>query len=138
LDHSTLRPFDSVTLRPLSLMSTVDKFEDLIIWQEAKSLTIIIYKLFGDSRDFGFKDQIQRASVSIMNNIAEGFERSSDKDFARFLFIAKASAGEVRSMLYLASELKYIDIDKSQELINQARKLSGSIGNFIKYLKKSN
>ena len=138
MDHSTLRPFDSVTLRPLSLMSTVDKFEDLIIWQEAKSLTIIIYKLFGDSRDFGFKDQIQRASVSIMNNIAEGFERSSDKDFARFLFIAKASAGEVRSMLYLASELKYIDIDKSQELINQARKLSGSIGNFIKYLKKSN
>jgi four helix bundle protein len=119
-------------------MSTIDKFEDLIIWQESKVLTITIYKIFSDSRDFGFKDQIQRASVSIMNNIAEGFERSSDKDFARFLFIAKASAGEVRSMLYLASELKYIDLDKSQELITQVRKLAGSIGNFIKYLKKSN
>ena len=119
----------------MSPMSKIENFEDLIIWQEAKVLTITIYKIFTDSRDFGFKDQIQRASVSMMNNIAEGFERGSDKDFSRFLFIAKASAGEVRSMLYLASELKYIDFDKSQELINQARKLSGSIGNFIKYLK---
>lgn len=119
-------------------MSKIENFEDLVIWQEAKLLTITIYKLFSDSRDFGFKDQIQRASVSIMNNIAEGFERSSDKDFSRFLFIAKASAGEVRSMLYLASELKYINVVDSHNLINQAKKLSGSISNFIKYLNKSN
>lgn len=118
-------------------MSTIDKFEDLIIWKEAKELTVLIYSSFNLLKDYAFKDQIQRASVSIMNNIAEGFERSSDKDFSRFLYIAKASAGEVRSMLYLASELKYIDTDKSQDLISQTRKLSGSIGKFIKYLNKS-
>lgn len=117
-------------------MSRIDKFEDLIIWQEAKELTVSIYLSFKLLKDYAFKDQIQRASVSIMNNIAEGFERGSDKDFSRFLFISKASAGEVRSMLYLASELKYLEPDKSDNLINQVRKLSGSIGNFIKYLNK--
>lgn len=117
-------------------MSTADKFEELIIWQEAKDLTVSIYSGFKHLKDYAYKDQIQRASVSIMNNIAEGFERSSDKDFSKFLFIAKASAGEVRSMLYLASELKYLELDQSKDLINQVRKLSGSIGNFIKYLKK--
>lgn len=71
-----------------------------------------------------------------MNNIAERFERSSDKGFSRFLFISKASAGEVRSMLHLAYELKYLDNNQSNNLIEQVRKLSGSIGNFIKYLNK--
>ena len=118
-------------------MSTISRFEDLIIWQESKALTVTLYEIFRKSRDFGFKDQILRASVSIMNNVAEGFERSSDKDFSRFLFMAKASAGEVRSMLHLAIELKYLDVNQANNLIDQARKLSGSIGNFIKYLNKA-
>ena len=117
-------------------MATIEKFENLIIWQEAKELTMEVYQSLESLKDFGFKDQIQRASVSIMNNIAEGFERGSDTDYVRFLFYAKGSAGEVRSMLYLANELNYIDEEKSGYLIEKLRKLSGSISNFIKYLKK--
>ncbi len=67
-------------------------------WQKAKDLSVAIYRLFETRKDFGFKDQIQRASVSVMNNIAEGFERKGDKEFAYFLYIAKGSYGEVRSM----------------------------------------
>jgi four helix bundle protein len=83
-----------------------DRFEDIIAWQKAKVMTLKIYSYFKDSRDYGFKDQICRASVSVMNNIAEGFERKSDNEFMHFLYIAKSSCGEVRSMLYLAEELK--------------------------------
>lgn len=78
----------------------IERFEDIIAWQKAKELSIQIYSLFAESKDFGFKDQILRASVSIMNNIAEGFERKGNKEFSHFLFIAKGSCGEVRSMLY--------------------------------------
>ncbi len=77
-------------------------FEDLEVWQEAKTLTISIYQLMKDNRDYGFRDQIQRASVSIMNNIAEGSESGSNATNVRFLQIAKGSCAEVRSMLYLA------------------------------------
>ena len=86
----------------------IQRFEDIISWKKSKELTLLIYSLFSESRDFGFRDQIQRASVSIMNNIAEGFERKSNKEFKQFLFIAKGSCGEVRSMLYLAEELNKI------------------------------
>jgi four helix bundle protein len=72
-----------------------------------------------------------------MNNISEGFERSSNADFVRFLFISKASAGEVRSMIYIALDLGYINNELANELLNRARKLAGSISNFIKYLKAS-
>ncbi|KAB2846739.1 MAG: four helix bundle protein, partial [Melioribacteraceae bacterium] len=73
-----------------------DRFEEILGWQKAKEFTLNIYKSFSNCKDFAFKDQIQRASVSIMNNIAEGFERKSNKEFKQFLFIAKGSAGEVR------------------------------------------
>ena len=86
----------------------IEKFEDILSWQKAKLLTLCIYKSFKTCKDFGFRDQIQRATVSIMNNIAEGFERKGDKEFKRFLFIAKGSCGEVRSMVYLAHDLGYI------------------------------
>lgn len=97
----------------------------------------MIYTAFQQSKDFGFRDQIQRAAVSIMNNIAEGFERGSDPDFIRFLFISKSSAGEVRSMLYLARDLGYLEQKDVDNLIIKTRRISGSIGNFIKYLKQS-
>ena len=80
----------------------IQKFEDIIAWQKAQDFSVIIYSVFGLSKDFGFKDQISRAAISISNNIAEGFDRSSDADFNRFLYIALGSCSEVRSMLYLA------------------------------------
>ena len=117
-------------------MATVKNFEELKIWQESKDIILEIYTLFKNCKDFGFKDQIQRAALSIMNNIAEGFERNSDADFRRFLIIAKASCGEVRSMLYLTEDLKYLENSKSQELIQRCVALSTSIGSFINYLSK--
>ena len=88
---------------------SIEKFEDIIAWQKAGQLSLEIYKRFNTCRDFGFKNQIERAAVSIMNNIAEGFERRTNKEFINFLYIAKGSCGEVRSMLYLALRLNYID-----------------------------
>ena len=73
----------------------IERFEDIIAWQKAKELTMLIYARFRDSRDYSFRDQLQRAAVSIMNNIAEGFERRSNKELKQFLFISKGSAGEV-------------------------------------------
>ena len=86
----------------------IGRFEDIVTWQKAKELTICIYRSFEGSRDFGFREQIQRASVSIMNNIAEGFERQTYREFKQSLYIAKGSCGEVRSMLYVAVELSKI------------------------------
>lgn len=94
----------------------IAKFEDIIAWQKAKDLTVQIYALFENSKDFGFRDQIQRASVSIMNNIAEGFERKSNNEFKHFLYIAKGSCGDVRSMLVVAHELKKINASEYEVL----------------------
>lgn len=84
-------------------------FENLIVWQKAKDISVDVYKLFRHSKDYGFRDQIQRAAVSIMNNIAEGYERKSRKEFTLFLSHSKGSCGEVRSMLVLGKELGYFD-----------------------------
>ena len=109
----------------------IDRFEDIIAWQKSKELTILIYSLLRESKDFSFRDQIQRAAVSVMNNIAEGFERKSNNEFKQFLYIAKGSCGEVRSMLYLANELKKItneEFTKSHELSEEiSRVLSGFV-----------
>lgn len=90
----------------------VARFEELLVWQKAKQLCVAVYRVTGQgafARDFGLRDQIQRAAVSVMSNIAEGFERNSRAEFARFLSIARGSAGEVRSQVYLAHELGYIN-----------------------------
>lgn len=110
------------------------KFEEIKVWQKAKELTLEIYKIFSKCRDYGFKDQIQRCSVSIMNNIAEGFERSGNKEFKHFLFIAKGSCGELRSMLYLAFELKYILKNEFERLIKSSLEISKMLSGFIKTL----
>ncbi|MCW8898505.1 MAG: four helix bundle protein [Flavobacteriales bacterium] len=112
----------------------IDRFEDIIAWQKAKQLTIAIYKEFNDSRDFGFKDQIQRAAVSIMNNIAEGFERKSNNEFKYFLFIAKGSCGEIRSMLYLAEELRTISKESFDEKYKLSEEISKILSGLIKTL----
>lgn len=113
---------------------TIEKFEDIIAWQKSKELVLDIYKEFKLCRDFSFRDQIQRAAISVMNNIAEGFERKGDKEFSRFLFISKGSCGEVRSMLYLALELKYINKDKSDLLYKNSLEISKMLSGFIKKL----
>jgi four helix bundle protein len=116
-------------------MVSIKRFEDIVAWSKARKLTNEIYRTFSDSRDFGFRDQIQRASVSIMNNIAEGYERRSAKDFSRFLVMAKASCAEVRSMLYLAEDLAYISSEKRAELQNVTVEISMLISGFIKSIK---
>ncbi len=112
----------------------IDRFEDIIAWQKAKILTIRLYLVFKENRDFSFRDQICRASASVMNNIAEGFERNSDKEFKHFLYIAKGSSGEVRSMLYLAADLKYIDNESFNELLESANEVSRLLSGLIKTL----
>ncbi len=110
-------------------------FEDLHIWQLARELTSIIYTITRDgefSRDFGLKDQIRRSSVSIMANIAEGFERKSDKEFLNFLNYAKASCGETRSHLYVALDGYYITEEVAQELQGRFTQLSKMIAGFMK------
>ncbi|MEK7180183.1 MAG: four helix bundle protein [Patescibacteria group bacterium] len=112
----------------------IEKFEDIIAWQKAMELTLSIYKTFKGSEDFGFRDQIQRASVSIMNNIAEGFERRGDKELKHFLFVAKGSCGEIRSMLYLALDLKYISKEQYEKYYNLCIEISRLLSGFIKTL----
>lgn len=117
-------------------LMTIEKFEDIIAWQKSKDLTFSIYNKFKNCRDFGFKDQIQRAVVSIMNNIAEGFERRGDKEFKHFLFIAKGSCGEVRSMLYLALEFRYLSKDDFNKFYNLSLEISKLLSGLIKTLDK--
>jgi four helix bundle protein len=112
----------------------IERFEDIKAWQKAKDLTIMIYQLFEQSKDYGFKDQIQRASVSIMNNIAEGFERKGNKEFTYFLYVAKGSSGEVRSMLILAHELGKITKEEYARLFIEAEEISKMISGLIKTL----
>ena len=112
----------------------IEKFEDIIAWQKSKGLTVDIYKQFRNCKDFGFKNQIERATVSIMNNIAEGFERRGDKEFKHFLFIAKGSCGEVRSMLYLALELGYLSKEDFKKFHNLSIEISKLLSGFIKTL----
>ena len=112
----------------------IQKFEDIISWQKSRELSLMIYKIFMNNKDFGFRDQIQRAAISIGNNIAEGFERKSNNELKHFLYIAKGSAGEVRSMAQIAFELGYFnkqDFDKVNSLSTEISKL---ISGFIKTL----
>jgi len=111
-----------------------ERFEDLLVWQRSKELVKAIYVCFADSRDFSFKDQIQRAAVSVMNNIAEGFERKSNNEFKYFLYVSKGSCAEVRSMLVLALELKKISPTDYEKLYQESVEISKMISGLIKTL----
>lgn len=113
-------------------------FEELRVWQDARVLVNEIYKMISNCKDFGFKDQLQRAAVSIMNNIAEGSESGSDSLFIRYLKISKASCGEVRSMLFLCEDLQYCSVEASIILRNKTILISSSIQKLIEYLNKYN
>lgn len=110
----------------------IQKFEDIVAWQKAQDLAVEIYKIFRPSKDFGFRDQICKAAVSISNNIAEGFERSSDADFLRFLYIAVGSCSETRSMLYLAHRLEYINETEREHLLIRTNEISKILYGLIK------
>jgi four helix bundle protein len=112
-----------------------DRFEDIVAWQKAKKLSVGIYSSLKFCKDFGFKDQVQRAAISVMNNIAEGFERKGDKEFQRFLFIAKGSCGEVRSMIYLCFEFGYMTKEKCREYYDLSLEISKILSGLIKTLK---
>jgi four helix bundle protein len=113
---------------------SIARFEDSIAWQKSKALCVEIYKQFENSNDFGFKNQLQRAAVSVMNNIAEGFERKGNKEFSHFLYVAKGSCAEVRSMLILAKELNKIPNDVFQKLSALSEEVSKIISGLIKSL----
>lgn len=119
-------------------METIKTFEDLTIWKEGMRMCLNVYDLMKCCKDFSFKDQIQRAAVSIPSNIAEGFERRSNKELLHFLYIAKGSCGELRTQLYIAKEVKYIDNENFVNMLNKAKQLSSMIASFIKTRKQMN
>lgn len=116
-------------------MATFNTFEEIIAWQKAKELTLIIYACYKGCRDFSFRDQIRRAAVSIMNNIAEGYERRSNKELTQFLYISKGSAGEVRSMNYLGFELKYIGKEDFENIHQRSLEIARILSGLIRSLK---
>jgi len=121
-------------------MATITRFEDLDIWKEARKLSKEIYLITLNNSDFKndyrFRDQIRASSGSIMENIAEGFERNGNLEFRQFLSIAKGSAGETRSQLYRALDFNYITQEVFEVLKTDSENLSGKINNFITYLNK--
>ncbi len=114
----------------------IEKFEDLNVWQESVQLSIKLYSLLKDCKDFSLRDQIQRSSVSIASNIAEGFERTN-KEFIHFLLIAKGSCAELRTQLFIAKEINLITIEESEKLFETTKKISAMLSNLIKTRKNN-
>lgn len=120
-------------------MATITRFEEIQAWQTARELTSVIYEISNKgafARDFGLRDQIRRAAVSIMSNIAEGFESRTRALFVDYLGRAKASAGEVRAQLYVALDVDYIDLEEFKRLQLLIEKCSGQLSKFISYLEQ--
>jgi len=119
----------------------IKKFEELESWKKARQLTNKVYEATAAgsfTRDFGLKDQIRRASISILSNIAEGFERGGDKEFLQFLAVAKGSCGEVRAQLYIAVDQGYLSQDLFERLFNSANEIGRLISGLMKYLMSQN
>ena len=122
-------------------MATIQRFEDIDAWQKARELTRSIYKISSQrefSRDYGLANQIRRASVSVMSNIAEGFDRGGAREFIQFLAIAKGSVAEVESQLYIALDNSYIRRSEFNEIYNITTDVKFLISGFIRYLKNLN
>ena len=121
-------------------MTRIERFEDIQAWQQARDLVKQVYLATNAgsfARDFGLSGQIRRAAVSIMSNIAEGFERGGDKEFIQFLYMAKASCGEVRAQLYVARDQNYITEEVFDTLVQRCLTTSRMLAGFITYLKNS-
>ena len=115
----------------------IEKFEDIEAWKESRILVKEIYSYFSNQKDYGFRDQIQRASLSIMSNIAEGFDRGSNKEFIQYLVIARGSVSEVKSLSYAAIDIGYIDEKIFNEISARCLKLINLLNGFIRYLRNS-
>jgi four helix bundle protein len=115
------------------------RFEELEVWSKAREFCVLVYRTTNDSnfKDFGLKDQLRRAAISTISNIAEGFERNGNKELIQFLSIAKGSAGEIRAQLYIAKDLEYITGTQFAELSEKITDISKMISGFINYIKKS-
>src|ERR1039457_3688500 len=127
-------------LRKETTMAKIERFEDMLSWQKARELTRHVYKVSkqGDFvKDFELRGQIRRASISIMSNIAEGFERGGDKEFAQFLSNAKGSCGEVRCQLYAALDEKYLREAEFKQPSEQSLEVNRLISGFMTYLRRS-
>jgi len=121
------------------VMGTIKQFEDLEIWKEATDIAINIYRISESGKlknDFGMKDQIRRAAMSISDNISEGFEYENNKEFVRFLKYAKGSAGELRNKLYVLQKVEHIDLEYYNQMHTRLINLSRQISGFMKYLRQ--
>jgi len=116
-------------------LAFASKFEELTIWQDARLIVNLIYKETSKLSDFNFTNQIQRAAISIMNNIAEGFDRNNQREFKYFLRIAKAPAAEVKSMSYIAEDLQYLPKEKSESLRVILDELARKIGSLVRSIR---
>ena len=118
-------------------MASIQRFEDLKAWQSARLLAACVYKQTRNgelARDWAFRDQIQRSAVSVMSNIAEGFGRSGNREFLRFLYIARGSLMELKSQLYLASDMEFLEPESAAELTSHLQSTEKLLAGFIRYL----
>jgi four helix bundle protein len=116
------------------------RFEEMPVWQDARKLTTLMYRLSNSGKfrsDFGLRDQVQRAAVSVMSNIAEGYERHTKREFIMFLMYAKGSVGELRSQLYVALDLEYLSREQFDDLHGLSLSISNQLAGFVSYLKKN-
>jgi four helix bundle protein len=121
-------------------MAVIKRFEDIEAWQKARELTRQIYLASNEgqfAKDFGLRDQMRRAAVSIMSNIAEGFGRSGNKEFIHFLSMAKGSASEIQAQLYVAADSGYVNQELFQKLYEEAEVTSKLIGGLLRYLQNN-
>lgn len=121
-------------------MPTIERFEDIEAWKKARKLAQKIYKITGSgefAKDWTLKDQVRRASISIMSNIAEGYGRKTDKEFIQFLYIAMGSIFELQSQIYMALDLSYMSKEEFKDVFTTSNEVAKLIGGFIKYLKKA-
>jgi four helix bundle protein len=114
----------------------VGKLEDLRVWQEGMRLAVKIYRALNACRDYGLRDQMQRSAVSIPSNMAEGYERNTNKDFVHFLYTAKGSCSELRTQIYLAVEIGVFDKATGNELLESTRKIFAMLHNYINIRKE--
>ena len=121
---------------PLVSEFIMPRFEELDVWKRATSLSVNLYRSLSELKDYGFRDQITRSSLSIPSNIAEGYERNSDREFANFLNYAKGSAGELRTQIYIGIEIGYINVKTGKEWMLECEEISKMLHGLLEAVRK--